>query len=207
MAGRSHRRSPLAVAVLTLLAEAPMHAYRMQQLIKERAKDTIVNVAQRNSIYQTIDRLQRAELVRVLHTARSENRRPERTVYQITEQGGETLREWLHEMLSIPAREFPEFPVALASLPILEPAEVLRLLRAREGALLEMLQKQESELATDEKVLPRLFLIEVEYQHAVIRAELAWVRSVASDLESGALSWSNEWLRRFIQPSSVDENC
>jgi hypothetical protein len=47
------RRSVLALAVLSMLTEEPMHAYRMQQLIKERRKDDIVNVSQRNSVYQT----------------------------------------------------------------------------------------------------------------------------------------------------------
>ena len=40
----AYRRSPLALVVLALLYEAPMHPYRMQQLIKERGKDEVVNV-------------------------------------------------------------------------------------------------------------------------------------------------------------------
>src|SRR5262245_46087896 len=82
----SPRRSTLAMAVLALVVEAPMHAYRMQQLIKERHKDDVVNVAQRNSIYQTIDRLLRDGLIAVKETSREENR-PERTVYEITKAG------------------------------------------------------------------------------------------------------------------------
>ena len=80
------RRSVLAVAVLSMLTEEPMHPYRMQQLIKERHKDDVVNVTQRNSIYQTIERLLRDELVEVESTAREANR-PERTTYQITDAG------------------------------------------------------------------------------------------------------------------------
>src|SRR5918997_5272181 len=130
----SSRRSPLAMAVLALVTEAPMHAYRMQQLIKERRKDDVINVAQRNSIYQTIDRLHRDGLIVVRETSREENR-PERTVYEITEPGRETLREWMHTMLSTPAREFPEFPAALAFLPVLPPEEVLAALRERAATL------------------------------------------------------------------------
>jgi hypothetical protein len=40
--------------VLGLACEAPMHPYRMQALIKQRGKEQIANVAQRNSVYQTI---------------------------------------------------------------------------------------------------------------------------------------------------------
>src|ERR687894_454267 len=58
------RRSTLATALLALLVEAPMHPYRMQQVIKERGQDQLVNVAQRNSVYQALDRLVRDGLGR-----------------------------------------------------------------------------------------------------------------------------------------------
>src|ERR1051325_3708967 len=99
-----------------MLTEEPMHAYRMQQLIKERRKDDVVNVSQRNSVYQTIQRLVRDGLAEVVSTGRSENR-PERITYRITDVGRETLREWLLAMLSTPAREYAEFPAALSFLP------------------------------------------------------------------------------------------
>jgi DNA-binding PadR family transcriptional regulator len=57
--------------LLALLAEGPMHPYRMQQLIKHRGKDRVANVAQPNSVYQTIDGLLRAGLVTVHATDRS----------------------------------------------------------------------------------------------------------------------------------------
>jgi len=39
------RRSALALVLLVLLAEEPMHPYRMRELIKERGKDKVANVA------------------------------------------------------------------------------------------------------------------------------------------------------------------
>ena len=56
-----------------------MHPYRMQQLIRERGKDQVVNVRQRASVYQAIERLQRDGLIEVRETQRDENW-PERTV-------------------------------------------------------------------------------------------------------------------------------
>src|SRR5690242_15903931 len=110
---RAIRRSPLALAILALLYEEPMHPYRMQQLIKEREKDDVVNVRQRASLYQTIDRLLRDGLIAIQETARSENR-PERTVYRLTEMGREAVFTWVREMLATPAREYPEFPAAVS---------------------------------------------------------------------------------------------
>lgn len=49
------RRSTLALVVLALLFEAPMHPYRMPQLIKKRGKDRVIFVGQRASPYKTID--------------------------------------------------------------------------------------------------------------------------------------------------------
>src|SRR5436190_11458341 len=110
---RTARRSSLALAILALLYEAPMHPYRMQQLIKERDKDEVINVRQRASLYQTIDRLLRDGLIAVQETARTENR-PERTVYRLTESGRDTAFSWLQAMLANPAREFPDFPAAVS---------------------------------------------------------------------------------------------
>src|SRR3954470_19750036 len=103
---RKFRRSAIALAVLAFLYESPMHPYRMQQLIKERSKDEVINVRQRASLYQTIDRLLRAKLIIVKGIAREE-KWPERTIYAITEHGRTTMLGWVREVLSKPGREFP----------------------------------------------------------------------------------------------------
>ncbi|RKS06990.1 PadR family transcriptional regulator [Nocardiopsis sp. Huas11] len=189
MPSRPHKRSSLAVQLLLLLEEEPMHAYRMQQLIKERRKDAIVNIAQRNSVYQTLDRLLRDGLIEVRETAR-EGKRPRSTVYQLTAEGRETLLSWLRTMLSTPAREFPEFPVALASLPALPAAEVADLLERRVSALEELL----GTIADDGRAaaamgVPRLFLVEDEYRRTMAESELRWVRELIADLREGRLTW------------------
>lgn len=195
MAARTHRRSPLAVQLLVLLAEEPMHAYRMRQLIKAREKDQIVNIAQRNSVYQTLDRLLRAGLIEVRATTREENR-PERTVYQLTAEGHRTLLDWLRTMLTTPAREFPEFPVALASLPVFSPPEAISLLEERVAALEERIARLDAGDETAARIgLPRLFTIEDSYQRAVTEAELRWVRDLIDEIRAGHLTWDTEWLR------------
>lgn len=191
------RRSPLALVLLALLAEEPMHPYRMQQVIKQRGKDKIANVAQRNSVYQTIDRLLRTGLIAVRETARDE-RRPERTVYEITEAGWDTMRAWTSEMLGSPAREFPEFPAALASLMVLPPEEVLRQLETRATELEAALARDRADAGLVPG-LPRLFLLDDEYSYAVREAELRWVESVLDALRSGELTWSQEWIRSIAE--------
>jgi DNA-binding PadR family transcriptional regulator len=195
------RRSTLAMVLLALLLEAPMHPYRMQQMIKERGQDQLVNVAQRNSVYQALDRLVRDGLARPGGTAREQGR-PERTVYEITPDGEATLRRWLTAMLPAPAREFPEFPAALAFLPILEPAEVRSLLERRVAALEEKLAGVVGQAPPG---LPRLFLIEDEYRAAMLRAELAWLRALIADLASGALVWDEALIQSTLAEFGPDQ--
>ena len=65
MPDRRPTLSPLALVILALLDESPMYPYRMQQLIRDRGKDQIVNVRHRASLYQTIARLERDALIEI----------------------------------------------------------------------------------------------------------------------------------------------
>jgi DNA-binding PadR family transcriptional regulator len=189
----------LALVVLGLLYEAPMHPYRMQRLIKERGKDEVVNVRQRASVYQTIDRLRRLGLIAPRERVREE-KWPERTVYELTDEGRRTFRDWMHEVLSAPAREFPEFPAAVSLLGLLTREEALRQLETRVVALEEEAARIDSQLSSAAaEGLPRLFLLETEYQRATLETELEWIRAVVDDLRAGRLTWSEEWLRRFSE--------
>lgn len=200
----SSRRSPLALALLALLYEAPMHTYQMQRLIKERGKDEVINVRQRASLYQTIERLLRDGLIRIRGTTRAENR-PERTVYALTEMGQETVRRWEREMLATPEQEFPDFPAALAHLPLLTPDDALRQLATREEALRAKLAQLDDQFRTAGRFLPRLFLLETEYQRGMLDAELSWVRAVVADLRAGSLTWDEESMRALAAAISPVE--
>ena len=191
----SARRSPLALAILALLYEAPMHPYRMQQLIRERGKDLVINVRLRASLYQTIARLLRDGLIAVHETAKAENR-PERTIYRLTEAGRETALAWLRAMLAGPAGEFPEFPAAVSFLAILSPEDVLAQLEIRSAALASEIAEIAAGLRLGGVLdLPRVVLLESEYLLATRQAELAWVDVVIADLRAGRLSWSEEQMR------------
>jgi DNA-binding PadR family transcriptional regulator len=194
MADPARPRSPLALVLLALIWEGPMHPYRMQQLIEQRGKDRIANVARRNSVYQTIESLRHSGLIAVKETARDEGR-PERTVYEITEEGDRTLRLWLSTMLSAPAREFPDFPAALSIVALLTPEVAADLLEQRARRLAERL----AELSDEGGGVPRLFVIEDEYQRVMTEAELGWVRGVIADLRSGRLAWDPEWILRVAE--------
>jgi DNA-binding PadR family transcriptional regulator len=182
------RRSVLALAVLSMLTEEPMHAYRMQQLIKERHKDDVVNVTQRNSVYQTIQRLLRDDQIEVEALERTENR-PERTTYRITAAGRDTLDGWLRDMLSTPAAEYPQFPAALSFLPNLAEVDAIAVLSERITRLETRLAALQDELTMGATFLPRVFLVESEYQEQMLTAELAYVKALVDDIRGQGVSW------------------
>ena len=92
-------RSPLALVLLALLAEQPLHPYRMLQLIEQRGKDRVVNIAQRFSIYQAIDRLPRVFLIEDEY---------QRAITQAE-------LDWLQRAGRRPARRPPELERAVAA--------------------------------------------------------------------------------------------
>ena len=188
------RSSPLALTVLALLHYRPLHPYGVQRLIRLWGKDQVVNVAQRTSLYRTMERLAQAGLI----TARDAERTqayPERTVYDLTQEGRDTARRWLEEMLAVPRNEYPEFPAALSHLLLLEPTTIADVLGRRIDALSARLAEHDASLAAEgEHGLPRITMLETEYLRAITAAEVEWLSSVIRDLQSGRLAWSPDQL-------------
>lgn len=183
------QRSGLALAVLALAAEAPMHPYRMQQLIRERGKDQVVNVGQRSQLYKTIDRLVRDGLLAAQGTER-EATRPERTVYAATDAGRDLAVTWTLDMLTAPRHEFAEFTAALAYLPLLSTDVAVDALALRLADRRAELDRMRDELRRVSAGLPRVVLIENEYALAHLETDVAWIAKVLEDLRTGALAWN-----------------
>jgi DNA-binding PadR family transcriptional regulator len=185
------------MVILSFVLEAPSHAYRMHELIKQRGKDNVVNVAQRNSVYQTIAQLQAAELIRVRETQQEEGR-PERVVYEITSLGKKTFYAWLEDMLGEPRREFSEFPAALATMMALSPEVALTQLQRRRDAQKQQLARAASVMKDMlGKGLPKLFMLDDEYKQVLLKAEIKWLDGLIAELASGEMTWSEKWLRKL----------
>jgi DNA-binding PadR family transcriptional regulator len=185
------RASPLALAVLSLLHAAPLHPYAMQRLLKLWGKDHVINVGQRANLYKTIRRLDEAGLIAVRQTERDQQY-PERTVYELTDAGRHAAHSWVTDMLARPRNEFPQFPAALSFIMLLTPDEALAVLEQRAIALRDQLAQVDTDLRTYSGTLPRVVLMDDEYQRTMISAELNWVEGVAADLRSGDWAWTYE---------------
>lgn len=183
------RRSPLALAILGLLEDGPLHPYGMQQLIRRWGKDQVINVGQRATLYKMINRLCEAGLIKPTGTTR-EHSYPERTSYELTDRGRTVRQEWMADALSSPRNEFPEFPAALSFIPLLTPAEALKLLTTRRDLLIERLAERDALIANVGFTLPRATMLETEYLHAVTDAEIRWLDNVLAGLQEGSITWS-----------------
>jgi DNA-binding PadR family transcriptional regulator len=193
------RSSPLALTVLFMLVGSPLHPYEMQRRMKLWGKDLVVNISQRAGLYKTIERLRAAGLIAVVGIERDQ-RFPERTVYELTDEGFRVGREWLKEMLGNPRNEFPRFPAALSFIFGLTPDEAAGVLEHRALLQREHVARLEADLKGGGGPLPpRVTLLETEYLRAVANAELGWLETILEELRSGKLTWRGEELAGVSQ--------
>jgi DNA-binding PadR family transcriptional regulator len=185
--------NPLALAVMALLYERPMHPYEMVTLMRERGKHESVRLRY-SSLYSVVAVLEREELIVPRETVR-EGRRPERTIYEITGAGREEFLTWLRELLREPVKEYTQFAAGLSFLPGLLPEEAVALLEERVGRLEKETAEMRSRLdaAMEQYGLPRLFLVESEHELMLREAELGWVRKIVEEIEAGTLGDLAEW--------------
>jgi DNA-binding PadR family transcriptional regulator len=180
--------SPLALAVLGLLGEHPRHPYEVAFVMRHRHMDEHIRL-NLGTLYHTFEQLHRAGWIQPTETGR-EGRRPERTVYTLTEEGSRRFRDRLRELIVEPTGEYSSFEAGLSFLHQLSREEAVELLRLRSLALEQRLEAAEQILAwLQSRGLSRLSLIEAEMVKEQQRWQLGWVRQIADEIESGELEW------------------
>ncbi len=181
-------RTPLTMAILSLLREEPRHPYALQAQLRYRHVGEVVKL-RGGSVYDAVRRMHSAGLVAEQETNRA-GARPERTVYATTAEGEDLLDELIREYVATPAPEYPVFPAGLAHLANLSHDEAVELLRERAGHVQDEYDHV-AELTQPllEGGMARLVLLETEYAQRLRQAELAWLREVAADIADGTLPW------------------
>lgn len=192
MTPRSTRSNPLALAVLTCFLERPMHPYEVAQTLRARAKHESIRLNY-GSLYGVVEALEKRQLIRARETVRA-GRRPERTIYEITDAGLREMADWLSELVAAPVKEYLQFEAALSLLPALPPDEALAALSQRRETLeIEIALLDGAVAATQARGMPRLFALETEYVQVLRRAELDYVERLEKDIASGELSGIDQW--------------
>ena len=198
----TRRSNPLALATLVYLIERDRHPYELAADMRIRHLHESVKL-NHGSLYGVIATLERQGLIAARATERA-GRRPERTVYAVTDAGRREATAWLADLLSTPVKEYPQFGAALALVAALAPDDVADLLDQRVAVLDQLLRQGRAQVAAQAAMeLPRLFVLEFEYEQRLLEAERDFVAAVVADLRAGALPGVEQW-RRFSSAGAHD---
>jgi DNA-binding PadR family transcriptional regulator len=179
--------NPLALAVLSLLTERPMHPYEMLGVMRMRELTNVIKVSQ-SSLYSVIEALQREGLI-VPEAIRREGRYPERTIYATTEAGRDELKAWLRSLIRQPQVEYTEFAAGLAFMANLPPEEVATLLEEHARHLHEQIASTQSTLRRGAHLgVDRLFLIEDQYSVSILQARYDFIQQLNREINDGTLT-------------------
>ncbi|KRC61956.1 PadR family transcriptional regulator [Agromyces sp. Root81] len=181
---RADRDLP-ALTVLALLSLGPRHTYDMHRFMVATRKDFVVGLPR--SLYHAVDKLEKSALIAEAGTEQAPGR-PERMLYRITDAGRAELRRRISLLLATPEPDATLAYAALSFIGALGPDETLAALRARVAAIELKLARLAGDLGEAVGV-PRILLLEAEFEQARLVAEREWMQRLVGDLESGALPW------------------
>ncbi len=191
MAKRRKVSNLLGLAILAQLSLGrPMHPYEIATALKQQGKEGDMNIKW-GSLYTVVQNLEKYGFIEAT-TSNRDGRRPERTVYAITDAGRIELRDWVRELVGALEPETNRFEAALSVLGVLPPDEAIALLETRLAAL-DAANAAHRTTLKQLTQLPRVFLVESEYALAMREAETAWVRSLLGEIASGSLSGVDGW--------------
>ncbi|WP_223165857.1 PadR family transcriptional regulator [Lentzea indica] len=189
------RTNPLALAVLALLSERPMHPYEMAQTMRERHQEEVIKLNY-GSLYTVVESLQKHELITASATQKAGNR-PERTVYAVTDAGTAELHDWLRELIAVPAKEYPRFEAGISLVGLLPPDDALAVVEQRETAVGEQIVALATLIEQLKTMgLPQLAWIELDYRMAMLRAERSWLTWFATATRKGTVGGYDSWEAR-----------
>jgi DNA-binding PadR family transcriptional regulator len=193
----------LALALLSMLSVGePMYPYEMAQTLRTRGKDQSMKINW-GSLYTVVQNLEKYGFIEAVATER-EGRQPERTTYRITDAGFAELKDWLRELISVPEEQPSRFESALAEWLSLAPDDAASLLAQRLEALEKTTAMLKESLSVWTQRLPRLLLVEIEYQLAMRVAESRWVRGLLAEIVDETIPGIDEW-RRFAGTGKIPQ--
>jgi DNA-binding PadR family transcriptional regulator len=180
--------SPLALSILELLDERPMHPYELASTMRERHHDEFIRL-NFGSLYHTVDSLERSGWIESVEREK-EGRRPERTIYRLTDAGKDVLLRTVADIVAKPRREYLHFSAGLMFMHHLSAESAVEHLNHRAlelGAVAAKLKYILDELHRGGHT--RLTVIELEHKIALIEAERKWVGDLAKEIAGGKLEW------------------
>ncbi|MEU4417225.1 PadR family transcriptional regulator [Nocardia salmonicida] len=201
MATKRKVNNLLALAVLSVIVQRPMHRYEIAATLRAHGKDRDMDIKW-GSLYTVVQNMEKAGFLEVIGSER-DGARPERVIYRITDAGRAEMADWTRELLAAPEPEHHRFTAGLSILAVLPPDEVIALLGTRVAALERTIETTKAELA--ELTLPRLFLVESEFGLAMLEAEANWARSLRAELAAGTFEGLELWRQWHVDGMPAEQ--
>jgi len=169
------------LAILSLLAEKPMHGYQIEQTIKSRGMREWTDIGF-SSIYYILEKLRTRGCVESRFEL-AEGKGPSRQVFSLTTAGLALFRKAALEALASPSHSFSNFHLGLASLPMLDKKEILKALHDYQS----MIKSKYSELSLKSSTQEKLpWHVAQLFQHDLnmLKCEMDWVKKIILEIDS-----------------------
>src|SRR5690606_31573509 len=164
----ARRHDLVGLTVLAMLSVRASHPYELHRFIVDTHKDYVTGLPR--SLYHAVDRLAKEDLIVPAETER-EGRRPERTDYEITDEGKHEPAVRLRRLMEQPEPDRRTLVAAVSLIGALPPDVALKALRTRTAALSGTLASIDAHRAAlAENGLPQVLALELECARALYSA-------------------------------------
>jgi DNA-binding PadR family transcriptional regulator len=162
------------LAILSLVAEGPVHGYQIEQIINERGMREWTEIGF-SSIYYLLNKMEKKGWI-VSQMKNAVRQGPSRRVFTITPTGLQTCKRETLAALSEPRVSPSHFQMGLANLPLLEKSEILNAMKHYEELLIRKNKELENKKIGYGNDIPKNVKALFDHSLRSIEAELAWVQ-------------------------------
>ncbi len=170
------------LALLSLLAESPMHGYQIEQTIEERGMRDWTQIGF-SSIYYLLDKMKRKGWLDS-NLAQGSGKGPARQVYRLTPSGQKVWRSAVLDALRNPHRAYSNFMIGLANIIALDPSEVQAAVSQHRAQLGQRRAQVQAKLDSYGHNIPWEVVQLFDLSLAQIDCELDWTAKFLRELET-----------------------
>jgi DNA-binding PadR family transcriptional regulator len=185
MTDQDRKLTDAELAILSLLAEQPMHGYQIEQVIEARGMREWVEMGF-SSIYYLLGKLKRSGLLES-RMERAEGKGPAKQVFALTKSGRGAWRAGALNAITHPSRAFSNFQLGLSNIRALEPTQVL-----------SALTEYQHDLADNrDRIMSRL---------ASYGPDVPFEAAILFDLSLRQITCEHEWVAGLIEKYSSEDH-
>jgi DNA-binding PadR family transcriptional regulator len=168
------------LALLSLLAEQPMHGYQIEQTIEARGMREWTQIGF-SSIYYILEKMKKKAWLKS-ELSQGSGKGPARQVFFLTENGRKVWKEAVLNALGSPHRAFSNFSLGLSNLGSVDKIEALEALEKYKHQLQERRENVDQKVKSYQGNLPWEIAQLFDYSLASIDSELKWIGGFISRL-------------------------